>query len=46
VVRAEEGAVSPDLAEVHEAAWQDLAKLERIAPEALRNMRKLGLARL
>ncbi|WP_243373081.1 NUDIX hydrolase [Microvirga solisilvae] len=45
VVRAEEGAVRPDLVEVHEAAWRDVAELEGIAPEALRNMRKLGLVR-
>lgn len=45
VVRAEEGNVRPDLAEVHEAAWRDVAELEDIAPEALRNMRKLGLVR-
>ncbi|HZH11418.1 MAG TPA: NUDIX domain-containing protein [Microvirga sp.] len=46
VVRAEEGAVRPDPAEVHEAAWRDVAELEGIAPQALSNMRKLGLADL
>lgn len=46
IVRAEEGDVRPDLAEVHEAAWRDVAELESIAPMALCNMRKLGLSRL
>jgi len=46
VVRAEEGAVRPDPAEVHAAAWRDAAELEAIAPEALRNMRRLGLVHL
>ncbi|PVE26394.1 NUDIX hydrolase [Microvirga sp. KLBC 81] len=46
IVRAEEGAVRPDLSEVHGAEWRDVAELEGIAPEALRNMRKLGLVRL
>lgn len=46
VVRAEEGAVRPDLVEVREAAWRDVAELEAIAPEALRNMRRLGLVSL
>ena len=45
VVRAEEGGVRPDLSEVHDAEWRDLADLEGIAPNALRNMRKLGLVR-
>ena len=45
VVRAVEGgAVRPDLREVHGAAWCELQELEAIAPLALRNMRKLGLA--
>jgi 8-oxo-dGTP pyrophosphatase MutT (NUDIX family) len=44
VVRAEEGAaVQPDLREVHGAEWRDLQELEAVAPQALRNMRKLGL---
>ncbi|MGF9758610.1 NUDIX domain-containing protein [Microvirga sp. 0TCS3.31] len=44
VVRAEEGgAVRPDLREVHGAAWRDVRELDAIAPQALRNMRKLGL---
>ncbi|SCZ04258.1 NUDIX hydrolase [Microvirga guangxiensis] len=45
IVRAEVGAVHPDLAEVHAASWRDVAELEGIAPEALYNMRKLGLVR-
>jgi 8-oxo-dGTP pyrophosphatase MutT (NUDIX family) len=46
VVRAEEGAVlCPDLSEVHGAEWRGLADLEAIAPQALRNMRDLGLVR-
>jgi len=46
VVRAEEGsAVRPDLREVHGAAWRGLQELDAIAPQALRNMRKLGLVR-
>jgi 8-oxo-dGTP pyrophosphatase MutT (NUDIX family) len=45
VVRAMEGsAIRPDLREVHGARWCDLSELDVIAPEALRNMRKLGLA--
>lgn len=44
ILRTEEGAVRPDLSEVHEAAWRDVAELEGIAPQALRNMRRLGLA--
>ncbi len=44
VVRAEDGAaIRPDLREVHGAEWRDLLELEAIAPQALRNMRKLGL---
>ena len=44
VVRAQEGAaLRPDLREVHGAAWRELQELEAIAPQALRNMRKLGL---
>ncbi|WP_230531222.1 NUDIX hydrolase [Microvirga roseola] len=44
ILRAEEGrAIRPDLAEVHRAEWRGLAKLEEIAPLALRNIRKLGL---
>lgn len=45
IVRAEEGGVSPDPSEVHGAEWRDVAELEGIAPEALRNMRRLGLVR-
>jgi 8-oxo-dGTP pyrophosphatase MutT (NUDIX family) len=46
VVRAEEGsAIRPDLWEVHGAEWRDLQELEAIAPQALWNMRKLGLVR-
>lgn len=47
IVRAEEGAaIRPDLAEVHGAEWRDVAELEGIAPQALRNMRRLGLVHL
>jgi 8-oxo-dGTP pyrophosphatase MutT (NUDIX family) len=43
VVRAEKGAaIRPDLREVHGAEWRDVQELEAIAPQALRNMRKLG----
>jgi 8-oxo-dGTP pyrophosphatase MutT (NUDIX family) len=46
VVRAEAGdALRPDLREVHGAEWRDLRDLESIAPQGLRNMRKLGLVR-
>jgi 8-oxo-dGTP pyrophosphatase MutT (NUDIX family) len=45
VVRAQEGsAIRPDLSEVQGAEWRELSSLEGIAPQALRNMRKLGLA--
>jgi 8-oxo-dGTP pyrophosphatase MutT (NUDIX family) len=44
VVRAQEGAaLRPDLREVHGAAWRELQELEAIAPQALQNMRRLGL---
>ena len=44
VVRAQEtAALRPDLREVHGAEWRELQELEAIAPQALRNMRKLGL---
>ncbi|QRM28640.1 NUDIX hydrolase [Microvirga sp. VF16] len=44
VVRAGEGsAIQPDLREVHGAEWRDLHDLESIAPQALQNMRRLGL---
>jgi 8-oxo-dGTP pyrophosphatase MutT (NUDIX family) len=44
VVRAQEdSAIRPDLSEVHGAEWRPLSDLEDIAPQALRNMRKLGL---
>jgi len=45
IVRAEEGGVRPELSEVHDAQWRDVTELETIAPEALWNMRKLGLVR-
>jgi 8-oxo-dGTP pyrophosphatase MutT (NUDIX family) len=45
VVRAEEGGVRPDLSEVYGAEWHDLSELREIAPDAFRNMRKLGLVR-
>lgn len=46
VVRAEKGgAIRPDLQEVHGAEWHGLEDLESIAPQGLRNMRKLGLVR-
>ena len=45
VVRASErDALRPDLREVHGAAWRDLSDLDSIAPQGLRNMRRLGLA--
>lgn len=45
VVRAAEGhEIRPDLAEVHGAEWRGLPELEGIAPQAVLNMRKLGLA--
>ncbi|MBF9195667.1 NUDIX hydrolase [Microvirga sp. BT290] len=45
VVRARESAaLRPDLTEVHGAEWRELQELEAIAPQALRNMRRLGLA--
>ncbi len=44
VLRAEEhAAIRPDLREVHGAEWRDLQELEAIAPQAMRNMRRLGL---
>lgn len=44
VLRAEDGdALRPDLREVHGAAWYHLQDLETMAPQALRNMRELGL---
>jgi 8-oxo-dGTP pyrophosphatase MutT (NUDIX family) len=47
VVRAlESDVIRPDLREVHGAEWRNLRDLESIAPQALRNMRKLGLVRL
>jgi 8-oxo-dGTP pyrophosphatase MutT (NUDIX family) len=47
VVRAlESDVIRPDLREVHGAEWRNLRGLESIAPQALRNMRKLGLVRL
>lgn len=46
VVRAEKGAaIRPDLQEVHGAEWSDLHQLDALAPQALRNMRNLGLVR-
>jgi 8-oxo-dGTP pyrophosphatase MutT (NUDIX family) len=45
VVRAGEGvAARPDLREVNGAEWRSLRELESIAPQGLRNMRRLGLA--
>lgn len=47
VILANEAAhLSPDLAEVAGAAWQDMSALERIMPQALSNMLNLGLARM
>lgn len=46
VVRTKEECVRPDLSEVHGAEWRAVTELEGIAPEALRNMRRLGLVRL
>ncbi|WP_457091222.1 NUDIX hydrolase [Microvirga sp. P5_D2] len=38
--------IRPDFAEVHNAEWRGLSELEAIAPQALRNLSKLGLAHL
>lgn len=47
VVRAEGSAsLRPDAAEVHGAEWRGLPDLERIAPRAVRNLRRLGLVDL
>jgi 8-oxo-dGTP pyrophosphatase MutT (NUDIX family) len=47
VVRAlESEVIRPDLREVRGAEWRNLRDLESIAPQGLRNMRKLGLVRL
>ncbi len=46
VVRAVEGGLRPDPSEVLAARWHDVRELEAIAPEALRNMQRLGLVRL
>lgn len=47
VILASEAAdLSPDLAEVEGAAWQDISVLDRIMPQALSNMLNLGLARM
>ncbi len=46
ILRAEEGALRPDLSEVHGAEWRDVVDLQGIAPQALANMCRLGLARL
>jgi hypothetical protein len=47
VVRAEGSAsLRPDAAEVHGAEWRGLLDLERIAPRAVRNLRRLGLVDL
>lgn len=44
IVRAErDSRLRPDLAEVHDADWRDLATLETIAPQTLVNMSRLGL---
>lgn len=44
VVRAEESdTLRPDRAEVNGAEWRSLSDLEEIAPQAVRNMRRLGL---
>ena len=46
VVRAGEAdALRPDLREVHGAEWRPLRELRDIAPQALANMRKVGLVR-
>lgn len=44
VIRVEtDGEIQPDPTEVHAAVWRDLHDLEAIAPQALRNMRGMGL---
>jgi 8-oxo-dGTP pyrophosphatase MutT (NUDIX family) len=46
IVRAQKGgALRPDAAEVHGAEWRGLSDLEKIAPQAVRNMQGLGLVR-
>lgn len=46
VVRADEGLnLRPDLAEVENAAWHDVAALEAIMPQALRKLRNRRLIR-
>jgi 8-oxo-dGTP pyrophosphatase MutT (NUDIX family) len=47
IVRAGTGSgLRPDLTEVHNAEWRDVAALEAIAPQTLVNMSKLGMVRL
>jgi 8-oxo-dGTP pyrophosphatase MutT (NUDIX family) len=44
IVRAEEShGLRPDLSEVDRAEWRDVPELAAIMPQALANMRKLGL---
>ncbi len=44
LVRVGEGCdIRPDLSEVNQAEWRNLTELEGIAPQVVRNMRKLGL---
>jgi 8-oxo-dGTP pyrophosphatase MutT (NUDIX family) len=46
VVRADmEARLQPDLAEVEGATWHPVSELERLAPQALNHMRRLGLVR-
>jgi 8-oxo-dGTP pyrophosphatase MutT (NUDIX family) len=46
IVRADEGtSLQPDLSEVERAEWRDIAELEAIAPQALLNLRAVGLIR-
>jgi hypothetical protein len=46
IVRAREGdCLRADLTEVDKAEWHGVSALEEIAPQALRNMRGLGLIR-
>jgi hypothetical protein len=45
ILRGEEGRVRPNLSEVHGAEWREVAALELIAPEVLRNLRKIGIVR-
>jgi 8-oxo-dGTP pyrophosphatase MutT (NUDIX family) len=47
IVRAgRDSRIRPDPAEVHGAEWRNVSELETIAPQALRNLSRLGLSHL